>query len=48
VAWRSSSQSSASGGAPPDAGARYGLEFDLESIPRLCEEHGLTFAMPGD
>lgn len=36
------------GAAPPDAGARYGLEFDLESIPRLCQEHGLTFAMPGD
>ena len=25
-----------------------GLEFDLESVPRLCEQHGLTFAMPGD
>ena len=37
-----------SGAAPPDAGARYGLEFDLESVPRLCEQHGLTFAMPGD
>ncbi len=37
-----------SGAAPPDAGARDGLEFDLESIPRLCEEHGLTVAMPGD
>jgi quercetin dioxygenase-like cupin family protein len=23
--------------------ARYGLEFDFESIPRLLEEHGLTF-----
>lgn len=23
-------------------GARYGLEFDPESIPRLCAEHGLT------
>ncbi|HEY7151221.1 MAG TPA: cupin domain-containing protein [Solirubrobacterales bacterium] len=23
-------------------GARYGLEFDPESVPRLCEEHGLT------
>jgi mannose-6-phosphate isomerase-like protein (cupin superfamily) len=22
-------------------GARYGVEFDPESIPRLCEEHGL-------
>lgn len=22
--------------------ARYGIEFDLESLPRLCAEHGLT------
>ncbi|MDX6688978.1 MAG: hypothetical protein QOG15_435 [Solirubrobacteraceae bacterium] len=29
--------------APPDIGARYGLEFDLESVPRLCAEHGLQF-----
>jgi mannose-6-phosphate isomerase-like protein (cupin superfamily) len=36
------------GAAPPEAGARYGLEVDLASVPRLCEEHGLTFAMPGD
>jgi len=36
------------GAAPPEAGARYGLEFDLASVPRLCEEHGLTFAMPGE
>ena len=35
------------GAAPPEAGARYGLEFDLESIPRLCAEHGLNFARPG-
>jgi len=36
---------------PPDAdpatrvavGARYGLEVDPGSIPRLCDEHGLTF-----
>ena len=21
---------------------RYGIEFDLESVPRLCAEHGLT------
>ena len=26
-----------------DVAARYGLEFDLDSIPRLCAEHGLTF-----
>ena len=24
-------------------GARYGLEFDFESIPQLCERFGLTF-----
>jgi mannose-6-phosphate isomerase-like protein (cupin superfamily) len=26
-------------------GARYGLEFQPESVPRLCEEHGLEFPM---
>jgi mannose-6-phosphate isomerase-like protein (cupin superfamily) len=26
-----------------DFSQRYGIEFDLESIPRLCEEHGLVF-----
>ncbi|HVF77533.1 MAG TPA: cupin domain-containing protein [Solirubrobacteraceae bacterium] len=36
------------GAAPPDAGALFGLEFDLESIPRLCEEHNLIFGMPGE
>ncbi|HEV2059957.1 MAG TPA: cupin domain-containing protein [Solirubrobacteraceae bacterium] len=36
-----------SGAAPPDAGARYGLEFDFASISRLCQEHGLRFPMPG-
>jgi mannose-6-phosphate isomerase-like protein (cupin superfamily) len=35
--------------SPPDPAAiagiadRYGLELDPESIPRLCEEHGLSF-----
>jgi len=24
-------------------GGKYGLEFRPESVPRLCEEHGLTF-----
>ena len=24
-------------------GAKYGLEFDPESVPRLCAEHGLVF-----
>jgi mannose-6-phosphate isomerase-like protein (cupin superfamily) len=28
-----------------ELGARYGLEFDPESVPRLCEEHGLE--LPG-
>ena len=23
--------------------ARYGIQFDPDSVPRLCEEHGLTF-----
>jgi hypothetical protein len=22
---------------------KYGLEFDFEKIPALCEEHGLSF-----
>ncbi len=26
-----------------ELGAHYGHEFDFESVPRLCEEHGLTF-----
>jgi mannose-6-phosphate isomerase-like protein (cupin superfamily) len=34
-------------GAPPDLGARYGLEMDLESVPRLCREHGLVFELVG-
>jgi mannose-6-phosphate isomerase-like protein (cupin superfamily) len=36
------------GAAPPEAGPRYGLEFDFESIPRLCREHGLNFVLPGE
>ena len=27
----------------PSLDVRYGIEFDLESVGRLCEEHGLTF-----
>ena len=27
----------------PALDVRYGIEFDLESVGRLCEEHGLTF-----
>jgi mannose-6-phosphate isomerase-like protein (cupin superfamily) len=36
-------------GGPPDPekigaiAARYGLELEPESVPRLCEEHGLRF-----
>ena len=30
----------------PKLAAPYGLEGDLESIPRLCEEHGLVFGPP--
>jgi mannose-6-phosphate isomerase-like protein (cupin superfamily) len=33
------------GGAPDELGARYGLEFDFESVPRLCEEHALVFPL---
>ena len=31
------------GDAADAMGRRYGLEVDYESIPRLCEEHGLWF-----
>ena len=30
-------------GDPLALGARYGLEFDPGSVPRLCAEHGLVF-----
>jgi mannose-6-phosphate isomerase-like protein (cupin superfamily) len=26
--------------------AKYGLEMDLESVPKLCAEHGLHFGLP--
>ena len=26
-----------------ELGARYGLDFDLQSVPQLCAEHGLAF-----
>lgn len=32
-------------GALPRAGERYGLEFDADSVERLCAEHGLTFPL---
>ena len=31
-------------GASPEV--RYGIEFDYESVDRLCQEHGLTFPDP--
>jgi mannose-6-phosphate isomerase-like protein (cupin superfamily) len=31
--------------APDVLGARYGVEFDFDSVPRLCEEHGLEFPL---
>ena len=37
----------AAGPPQPDAvaevAARYGLELDFESIPRLCQQYGLRF-----
>ena len=30
---------------PPALEAKYGIEFDMESVPRLCAEHGLTHPM---
>ena len=35
------SDGEALGAAIGELGARYGLEFDPESVPRLCAEHGL-------
>ena len=32
-------------GALGELGARYGVEFDLESVPRLCAEYGLDNPM---
>jgi hypothetical protein len=31
---------------PTDIGARSGLEFDLGSVERFCDEHGLTHRAP--
>jgi hypothetical protein len=33
-------------GARAELAARYGLEVDLESIPRLTQEYGLHFGSP--
>jgi mannose-6-phosphate isomerase-like protein (cupin superfamily) len=27
---------------PDELGARYGIEFDMDSVPRICAEHGLV------
>ena len=43
-----SSQSSAAAPRRPMPARAMAWSSTLESIPRLCEEHGLTFAMPGD
>jgi mannose-6-phosphate isomerase-like protein (cupin superfamily) len=38
-------------GNPPDSAdmaaldTKYGIEFDYASVPRLCEQHGLSFPM---
>jgi len=29
-----------------ELGARYGLEFQPDSVPRLCQEHGLDYPEP--
>jgi hypothetical protein len=32
-----------SGTFDPEAlGVKYGIEFEMESVPRICAEHGLT------
>ena len=35
----------AGAGTPDEVGARYGLEFDFDSVPALCERHGLKFPL---
>jgi mannose-6-phosphate isomerase-like protein (cupin superfamily) len=30
---------------PDELAGRYGIEFDMESVPRLCAEHGLVHPM---
>ncbi|PZS34185.1 MAG: cupin domain-containing protein, partial [Pseudonocardiales bacterium] len=32
--------------SPVEQSARYGSEADLDSIARLCQEHGLVFPPP--
>jgi len=31
---------------PTEVGERYGLEFDLDSVAAICEEHGLQHHLP--
>jgi mannose-6-phosphate isomerase-like protein (cupin superfamily) len=32
---------------PEELGVRYGIEFDMDSIPRLCAQHGLVHPLLG-
>ena len=32
---------------PEELSVRYGIEFDMDSVPRLCAEHGLVSPMRG-
>jgi hypothetical protein len=32
---------------PAALGARYSIEFDMDSVPRLCAEHGLDHPLLG-
>jgi len=32
---------------PDELGARYGIEFDMDSVARICAEHGLVHPMLG-
>ncbi|HWM55744.1 MAG TPA: cupin domain-containing protein [Solirubrobacterales bacterium] len=33
--------------SPETLSERYGIEFDMESVPRICAEHGLTHPLLG-
>jgi hypothetical protein len=32
---------------PEALSVRYGIEFDMDSLPRLCAEHGLVHPLVG-
>ena len=32
---------------PEELGVRYGIEFDMHSVPRICAEHGLLHPLLG-